>query len=86
MRGRGGGLGMSVLGGRNKKRILKNKKRVRQERGTPNYLRTVNLIAPVDPKTGGSFNFNLQYPTAGFKSLTSRPMKAAGDGGYFRGS
>ena len=36
-----------------------------QERGTPNYLRTVNLIAPVVPKTGGAFNFNPQYLTAG---------------------
>ena len=33
---------------------MENKKRIRQERGTPNYLRTVNLIAPVVPKTGGS--------------------------------
>ena len=35
------------------------------EKGTPNYLRTVSLIAPVVPKTGGSFNFNPQYPTVG---------------------
>ena len=54
---------LKITGGRNKKRILENKKR--QERGTPNYLRTVNLIAPVVPKTGGFFNFNPQYSTVG---------------------
>ena len=53
---------LKITGGRKKKRILKNKKRVWQERGTPNYLRTANLIAPVVPKTGGAFNFNPQYP------------------------
>ena len=51
---------MKITGGRKKKRILENKKIVRQERGTPNYLRTVNLIAHVVPKTGGAFNFNPQ--------------------------
>ena len=56
---------LKITGGTNKKRILENKKRVWQERGTPNYLRTVNLIAPVVPKTGGAFNVNPQFPTAG---------------------
>ena len=41
------------------------KKRVWQERGTPYFIRTVNLIAPVVPKTGGAFDFNSQHPTAG---------------------
>ena len=63
---------MKIIGGRNKKRILENKKRVRQKRGTPNYPRTVNLIAPVVPKAGGAFNFNPQYPTAGFPRALSR--------------
>ena len=56
---------MKIAGGRKKKRILENKNRVWQERGTPNYLRTVNLVAPVVPNTGQDFNFNPQYPTAG---------------------
>ena len=56
---------LKITKGRKKKRILENKKRVLQERGTPNYLRTLNLIAPVVPKTGGVFNFNPQNPTAG---------------------
>ena len=63
-----------ITGGRNKKRIFENKKRVRQERGTPNYQKTVNLIAPVVPKTGGAFNFNPQYPTAGVNSLYLTPL------------
>ena len=59
---------LKITGGRNKKRILENKKRVWQERGTPNYLRTENLIAPVVPKTGEAFNFNPQCPTAGIQN------------------
>ena len=48
---------LKITGGRNKKRILENKKRVWQKRGTPNYLRIVNLIAPVIQKSGGAFLF-----------------------------
>ena len=55
---------MKITGGRNKKRILENKKR-----GTPNYLRTVNLIAPVVPKNRRVFNFNPQYLLRGGKVL-----------------
>ena len=42
-------------------------------RGTPNYLRTVNLIAPVVSKTGGVFNFNPQYPNAGVQTIHLNP-------------
>ena len=48
-----------------KEKNLGEQNRVCQERGTPNYLRIVNLMAPVVPKTRGAFNFNPQYPTAG---------------------
>ena len=51
------------------------KKKVWQERGTPSYLKIVNLTAPVVPKTGGSFNFNPQCPTARQKKKTTTKSK-----------
>ena len=56
---------LKITGGRNKKRILEFGKQKEYDRKEELYLRTVNLITPVVPKTGGAFNFNPQYPTAG---------------------
>ena len=55
---------MKITGGRIKKIIMEEKESMTAKRN-PNYLRTVNLIAPVVPKTGRAFNFNPQCPTAG---------------------
>ena len=60
---------LKITGGRNKKSILEKEKRVRQERGTPNYLRTVNLIAPVVPTTGGAFQSAVLHCRSSFVQI-----------------
>ena len=63
---------MKITEGKNKKRILEEKESTCI---TEKNLRTVNLIAPVIPKTGGAFDFNPQYPTAGNADVQKHPNK-----------